>query len=107
MCLEVHGAAPLWVPIPKWEIQWNGRRPALTWWQSSLTVRRGFCANCGEPMVWDKRWWPRLFVPAASLRNAPILPEQSIYQGAGWAIRLPGVHQPWPTAKRRLVGQQS
>jgi hypothetical protein len=34
----------------------------VAWFQSSETVRRGFCSRCGSALFWDKAGWDKIGV---------------------------------------------
>lgn len=50
-CRRAHGAAFVtWVSVPREKLQLSGREH-LRWYKDTETSRRGFCTNCGTPML--------------------------------------------------------
>jgi hypothetical protein len=68
----------------------------ISWFQSSEPVRRGFCAKCGTPLIYDPLGSSNWSVTLGSLDNpAAAAPthESGIEARMPWFDPLPGVHQ--------------
>jgi len=52
MCQKAVGG-PFAVICPVLKSQFRVTRGAIAWFQSSAVARRGFCAACGTPMIFD------------------------------------------------------
>jgi hypothetical protein len=71
-------------------------RGEISWFQSSDPVRRGFCAECGTPLIYDPLGSPDWSVTLGSLDNpAAIAPthESGTEARMPWFDQLPGIHQ--------------
>jgi hypothetical protein len=84
MCRKVHGAALVtWVGVTMENFKIFGQEN-LRWYrhaEPNKATRRGFCGNCGSPMVYLSTKFPGdVHVPRASLEGAPpIAPNAHIY----------------------------
>jgi hypothetical protein len=70
-------------------------RGEISWFQSSEPVRRGFCAKCGTPLIYDPLGSSNWSVALGSLDNpAAVAPthESGIEARMPWFDPLPGVH---------------
>ncbi|HEY0512813.1 MAG TPA: GFA family protein [Thermoanaerobaculia bacterium] len=57
-CRHAHGAAFVtWVSVLRSGCQLSGREH-LKWYQDTPTSRRGFCVNCGSPLLFIADRWP-------------------------------------------------
>jgi hypothetical protein len=56
------------VSAPKDALRWTGSTPAF--WQSSINVRRGFCAKCGTPLYYDDTTSDQIGLTIGSLDDA-------------------------------------
>ena len=68
----------------------------ISWFQSSDPVRRGFCAKCGTPLIYDPISSDHLSVTLGSLDNpAAVAPrhESGIEARMPWFGKLQGVHE--------------
>jgi hypothetical protein len=68
----------------------------ISWFQSSEPVRRGFCAKCGTPLIYDPLSSANWSVTLGSLDTpAAVAPthESGIEKRMPWFGPLPGVHQ--------------
>ena len=53
MCQKQHGAAfATYLSLPATELQYTQGGGAVTRYQSSATVTRGFCRHCGSTLEW-------------------------------------------------------
>lgn len=68
-CLRSHGHYASYTGLPREGVELVEDR-GLTWYRSSETARRGFCALCGSSLFWDRIGGPLLSVAAGSL-DAP------------------------------------
>lgn len=58
-CRKFHGAAAPYAPVRREKVVVAGDA-TLSWFESSPTVRRGFCSTCGSSLFWDHRESPFL-----------------------------------------------
>ena len=68
----------------------------ISWFQSSEPVRRGFCAKCGTPLIYDPIGSDHLSVTLGSLDDpSAIAPthESGIEARMPWFGQLPGVRE--------------
>jgi hypothetical protein len=68
----------------------------ISWFQSSEPVRRGFCAKCGTPLIYDPVGSPNWSITLGSLdAPAAVAPthESGIEGRMPWFGPLSGVHQ--------------
>jgi hypothetical protein len=68
----------------------------ISWFASSDPVRRGFCATCGTPLIYDPVGSPNWSVTLGSLDDpSAVAPthESGIEGRMPWFSQLPGVHQ--------------
>lgn len=58
ICQRAHGAAFVtWVGVPAERVTWTGAE-TLRWFASSPGAERGFCSQCGSPLVFRSERWP-------------------------------------------------
>ena len=60
------------IGIPREAFQWTRGEPAL--FRSSDPVTRGFCADCGTPLLYDYTTSKHLNVTTGSLDNSALFP---------------------------------
>ncbi|MGG5820518.1 GFA family protein [Falsiroseomonas sp. HW251] len=86
LCRRAHGAAFVtWMSaaVDSLTLQ-EGSEAALRWHESSPGAARGFCRDCGSPMLFRSEAWPaEIHVAAAALDDGP--------------DRAPQVHAFWDT----------
>jgi hypothetical protein len=90
MCQRAVGApAVTWATFVREEFTSTG--PALTWFQSSVAARRGFCGRCGTSLFFESDRFPGLIdVSVVTLEDAAQLaPTMHIYVSS---------RQPWMRA---------
>lgn len=59
MCRRAHGAAFVtWVGVADWNFRIARGAEHLTWHRSSPGSQRGFCNQCGSPMLFRSTRWP-------------------------------------------------
>jgi len=46
----------VWATVPAVDFRWVKGEPS--YYQSSSHGRRGFCASCGSPLIFDSTLWP-------------------------------------------------
>ena len=54
-------------------------RGEVAWFHSSDPVRRGFCANCGTPLILETVGAPHLFITLGSLDDPAAVRPQAVY----------------------------
>ena len=65
-------------------------RGEVAWFQSSEPVRRGFCHDCGTPLLFDTLGWPGINIVLGSLDDpAAVWPDQQF----GTEARMPWFHE--------------
>lgn len=87
-CRRAHGAAFVtWVGFAsdRLVIEAEGRQPH--WYESSPGARRGFCANCGTPMLFTSTRWPGEVHVARALIAEPLDREPSAH--VFWDTHVP------------------
>ena len=90
MCQRAVGAPVVtWATFDRKDFTSTG--PALTWFQSSVEARRGFCGRCGSSLFFESdRWAGLIDVTVVTLDVAAQLePSMHIYVGS---------RQPWMRA---------
>ena len=68
----------------------------ISWFRSSEPVRRGFCAKCGTPLIFESIDAPHLNVTLGSLDNpALIIPvdNSGVESRMPWFDRLPSIRE--------------
>lgn len=66
-CRRWHGHVAAYTRAERDDIDISDAGGALTWFQSSDTARRGFCATCGSSLFWDRLADSDLSIAAGSL----------------------------------------
>ena len=90
MCQRAVGAPVVtWATFDRKDFASTG--PALTWFQSSVEARRGFCGRCGSSLFFESdRWAGLIDVTVVTLDvAAQLAPSMHIYVGS---------RQPWMRA---------
>jgi len=89
MCQRTVGAPVVtWATFDRKDFETTG--PALTWFQSSPQVRRGFCQRCGASLFFESDHFPGLIdITVVTLEDAAALaPTMHLFVGS---------RQPWMT----------
>jgi hypothetical protein len=88
MCQKaVGGPFAVIVPVPK--SGFRVTRGEMAWFASSAVARRGFCRDCGTPMIFDYPHDPGLGLMAGSLDRPDLVPPMVQY---GVESRVPWFH---------------
>ena len=59
MCRRAHGAGVVtWFGAPAASFRLTSGKEQLKWHQSSAAARRGFCGQCGSPLLFEGERWP-------------------------------------------------
>lgn len=59
MCRRAHGAAFVtWFGVADWSFRISRGAECLTWYKSTPEGRRGFCNQCGTPLLFRSSRWP-------------------------------------------------
>jgi hypothetical protein len=93
MCQKAFGSyfAPL-AHVPREDFAVT--RGAIGWFQSSPAVRRGFCAACGTPLIYDASGEDYLNIALGSLDDPAAVRPQNQFGLEGrmpWFAELPGL----------------
>ena len=67
-CQKMHGNYNVMLGAPRSEIVFEADA-TLTWFASSETAKRGFCANCGSRLFKDNLGLDRLMVSAGAINE--------------------------------------
>jgi len=73
MCQKAVGG-PFSVICPVLKTHFRVTRGAISWFASSVLARRGFCSNCGTPMIFDYREFPDIGVLAGCFDDPDAVP---------------------------------
>jgi hypothetical protein len=73
MCQKAVGG-PFAVICPILKSDFHVTRGELSWFQSSELARRGFCSNCGTPMIFDYPEYPDIGALAGCLDKPDLAP---------------------------------
>lgn len=99
MCQKaVGGPFAVIVPVPK--SGFRVTRGEMGWFESSAVARRGFCRDCGTPMIFDYPHDPGLGLMAGSLDRPDLVPpvvQYGIESRVPWFHGLPGLPGDQPT----------
>ncbi len=99
MCQKaVGGPFAVIVPVPK--SGFRVTRGTMSWFESSAVARRGFCRDCGTPMIFDYPHDPGLGLMAGSLDRPDLVPpvvQYGIESRVPWFHGLPGLPGDQPT----------
>lgn len=99
MCQKaVGGPFAVIVPVPK--SGFRVTRGEMAWFESSAVARRGFCRDCGTPMIFDYPHDPGLGLMAGSLDRPDLVPpvvQYGIESRVPWFHGLPGLPGDEPT----------
>ncbi|MEO5766543.1 MAG: GFA family protein [Casimicrobiaceae bacterium] len=71
MCRKTHGHVGAYTATPKAALRYTETR-GLRWYASSKTARRGFCAECGASLLWERATKDDVSIAAGAL-DAPTL----------------------------------
>ncbi len=72
-CRRSHGAAFVtWFGIAEDQFRLDGDGATLRWYQSSPEAQRGFCSQCGTPMLFRSSRWPGEMHVALAVMDEPI-----------------------------------
>lgn len=95
MCQKAVGG-PFAVICPVLKSDFQVTRGKLSWFKSSELARRGFCSECGTPMIFDYPEFPDIGVMAGSFDNPSEVPpvvqygNESRVSWYGMLASLPG-----------------
>jgi len=73
MCRKAHGTAfRARAAVSAADFRWTGGEDAITWFESSPGNFRGFCRNCGSPLLSRLKSDPTVYgLPLGALDDAP------------------------------------
>jgi hypothetical protein len=97
MCQKAVGG-PFAVICPVLKTAFRVTRGSITYFHSSAMARRGFCSNCGTPMIFDYPEFPDMGVLAGTFDRPDLVPPVVQY---GIESRVP-----WFGALHELPGDQ-
>lgn len=97
MCQKAVGG-PFAVICPVEKQYFQVTRGEIAYFESSALARRGFCRNCGTPLIFDYPWAPDIGVLAGSFDHPEQVPPVVQY---GIESRVP-----WYGALHQLEGDQ-
>lgn len=87
-CRRAHGAPFVtWAAFPSEQFSLEPGSESLTWYESSAGAKRGFCAVCGSPMLFQSVRWPGEMHVARALFSDPLDQEPS--EHASYASHVP------------------
>lgn len=94
MCQKaVGGPFAVICPVPK--DAFHVTRGEIAWFQSSEVARRGFCRDCGTPLIFDYPHDPGIGVMAGAFDRPDLVPPVVQYgrdeTGVAWYHGLPGL----------------
>lgn len=90
MCRRAHGAAFVtWVGVAETQFHWVAQT-SLRWFASSADAERGFCGQCGSPMVFRSANWPGEIHLARALIEGALGREPQVHVHTATAV-------PWVT----------
>lgn len=99
MCQKAVGG-PFAVICPVFKSAFRVTRGAITYFRSSAMAQRGFCSNCGTPLIFDYPEFPDLGVLAGSLDHPELVPpvvQYGIESRVPWYQHLPELPGDKPT----------
>ena len=80
-------AGPFAVICPVQKTDFRVTRGEIAYFQSSALAQRGFCRNCGTPLIFDYPWAPDIGILGGSLDHPELAPPVVQY---GNESRVPG-----------------
>lgn len=99
MCQKaVGGPFAVICPVLKQKVRVTRRQ--FSWFGSSQPARRGFCGNCGTPMIFDYPDYPHIGVLAGCFDRPDLVPPVVQYGNesrVAWFGRLTDLPGDWPT----------
>lgn len=78
MCQKAVGG-PFTVICPVQKTDFHVTRGEIAWFQSSALAQRGFCRDCGTPMIFDYPWAADIGVLAGAFDHPELVPPQVQY----------------------------
>lgn len=99
MCQKAVGGA-FAVICPVLKSAFRVTRGAFSWFESSALARRGFCGNCGTPMIFDYPEFPDIGVLVGTFDRPAALPpviQYGIESRVPWYGALPALPGDQPT----------
>ncbi len=93
MCQKAVGG-PFAVICPVAKSDFRVTRGEIAWFHSSDFARRGFCRDCGTPLIFDYPHDPGIGVMAGSLDRPDLVTpvvQYGVETQVPWAARLPGL----------------
>jgi hypothetical protein len=97
MCQKAVGG-PFAVICPVQKTDFHVTRGTISWFASSALANRGFCRDCGTPMIFDYPWAPDIGILAGALDEPDRVPpvvqygNESRVNWYGHLAELPGTH---------------
>jgi hypothetical protein len=99
MCQKAVGG-PFAVICPILKSHFRVTRGAFSWFESSAMARRGFCSNCGTPMIFEYPDYPDIGVLAGAFDRAGDVPpvvQYGIESRVPWYEKLSSLPGDRPT----------
>ncbi|QEE18721.1 GFA family protein [Youhaiella tibetensis] len=106
MCQKAVGG-PFAVICPVLKSSFRVTRGAFSWFRSSDLARRGFCSNCGTPMIFDYPDFPDIGVLVGALDQPGCVPpvvQYGIESRVPWYGYLPDLPGDKPTYSEDPMG---
>jgi hypothetical protein len=99
MCQKAVGG-PFAVLVPVQKSGFRVTRGEVAWFESSAVARRGFCRDCGTPLIFDYPHAPDIGITAGCLDRPDLVPpvvQYGIESRVPWCGHLPDLPGDEPT----------